>query len=199
MKKLFCAILALILAMGACALGEAASEGEAPQLAEDEILMHGYISPFAGYYIGVPSDWALIGAGSTPDNIDQAEETIDESVSALRAGMSAENDVLIAVSPKGENLILTYGTAEGATNEDLIRSLDTFKKELSAKYTGIRFANDCGGYKLNDITEILYIGANYNGHDVRQYYLASGVTLYVFTFTGVSAEIAGVVLSTFHL
>ena len=199
MKKWFCALLALILTLSACALSEDATPGEIPALGEDEILMHGYISPYANYYVGVPSDWALIGAGSTPDNISQAEETIDDSVSALIKGMTAENDVLFAVSPKGENLILTYGVAEGATNEDLIRSLDTFKKELSAKYTGIRFADDCGGYKLNDITEILYIGANYNGHDIRQYYIASGVTLYVFTFTGVSADIAGVVLSTFHL
>lgn len=199
MKKWLCALLALILTLGTCALGESATPGEVPELGEDEILMHGYISPYANYYIGVPSDWALIGAGSTADNIEQAEEIVEESVSALIAGMNAENDVLFAVSPKGENLILTYGNAEGATNEDLIRSLDTFKKELSANYTGIRFTDDCGSYKLNDITEILYIGANYNGHDIRQYYVASGLTLYVFTFTGVSANIAGVVLSTFHL
>lgn len=199
MKRVLALVLAFCLLISCAAWAENAAEDAPAELGENEILMHGYIDPYVGYYVGVPAEWALIGAGSTLDDINQASDIIDESVSAIIAQLTADNDILFAVSPSGENLILTYGSAAGATNADLIDSMAAFQKELSANYPGIRFTDECGSFKINDISEILLIAANYNGHDIRQYYMTSGTTMYIFTFTGVSADIAYAVLSLFHV
>lgn len=207
MKKILSFFLAFAMLLCVFCVGEEANVNEedvtpqptAPVLAEDEILMHGYLSPYMNYYVGVPAEWALIGAGSTPDNIAQAEEISQESVRTIIANMNKDNDVLFAVSAAGETMVLTYGDAAGATNEALIDALDEFKARLSAKYVGIKFDNDCGSYELNEFSRILYIGATYNGRNIRQYYISSGVTMYIFTFTNVTKSIADTVLSTFNL
>lgn len=198
MKKLLAILLALMmLVSGISAFAEeTATPGE---LGENQILMHGYLSPYCHYYIGVPAEWALIGAGSTPENINQAYEIVDDDVSGIISQMSAENDILFAVSAAGENLVLTYGPAEGANNDHLIKEIEVFKNTLISNYPGIKLSDDCGSYTFNGVVDIMYIGANYNGHAIRQYYLASGSTLFIFTFSGVSKDMAETVLSTFNI
>lgn len=206
MKRFFACLLALSMLL-AClsASAETATPAEAtpatPSEAADEgILMHGYLSPYAGYYIGVPAEWALIGAGSHQENLDQAYELLpDMDVDGLRKKMTAENDVLIAASKDGASLVLNYGKADGASNEDLIDSLDTLKKALTAQCPGIKFSDDCGKYEFNTLANLLYIGADYNGYEIRQYFMVAGENMYIFTFTGVTKQIAEVVLSTFRM
>ena len=198
MKKLLSILLAVTLLISC--LSAIAEESAAPgELGENQILMHGYMSPYRRYYIGVPAEWALIGAGSTPENITQAYDIVDDDISGIVSQMSADNDILFAVSAAGENLVLTYGSAEGASNDSLIDEIEAFKNVLIANYPGIKLADDCGTYSYNGVVDIMYIGANYNGHSIRQYYLASGTILYIFTFSGVSKEIAETVLSTFNV
>lgn len=199
MKRVFACLLTLSILL-AC-LPVMAETAATPSEAEDEgILMHGYISPYAGYYVGVPAEWALIGAGSHQENLDQASELLpDMDVDGIRKKMTAENDVLIAASADGANMVLHYGKADGASNEDLIDSLDAFKNALSAQYPGIKFSEDCGKYEYNSIANLLYIGADYNGYEIRQYYMVVGENMYIFTFTGVTQQIAEVVLSTFQM
>ncbi len=204
MKRFFACLLALLMLLASLSVSAetAATPVEATksEAADEGILMHGYISPYAGYYVGVPAEWALIGAGSHKENLDQAYELLpDLDVSGIRKKMTAENDVLIAASADGASLVLNYGKADGASNEDLIDSLDTFKKALTAQCPGIKFSDDCGKYEFNSLANLLYIGANYNGYEIHQYYLVAGENMYIFTFTGVTKSIAEVVLSTFQM
>mgnify|MGYP004465631047 FL=1 len=206
MKRIFACLLALSMLLACLSVtAETATPAEATpatpsEAAEEGILMHGYISPYAGYYVGVPAEWALIGAGSHQENLDQAYELLpDMDVSGLRRKMTAENDVLIAASKDGASMVLNYGKADGASNEDLIDSLDAFKKALTAQCPGIKFSDDCGKYEFNSLANLLYIGASYNGYEIRQYYMVAGENMYIFTFTGVTKQIAEVVLSTFRM
>ena len=195
MKRFFACLLALSMLL-AClsASAETATPATPSEAADEGILMHGYLSPYAGYYIGVPAEWALIGAGSHQENLDQAYELLpDMDVDGLRKKMTAENDVLIAASKDGASLVLNYGKADGASNEDLIDSLDT------AQCPGIKFSDDCGKYEFNTLANLLYIGADYNGYEIRQYFMVAGENMYIFTFTGVTKQIAEVVLSTFRM
>lgn len=200
MKRIFACLLALSLLL-VCLPVCAETAATPSELGEEDILMHGYISPYAGYYVGVPAEWALIGAGSHKENLNQANELLSDimDVDEIRKQMTAENDVLIAASADGASMILNYGKAEGASNDDLIDSLDAFKSALSEQCPGIRFSDDCGEYEHNSLVNLLYIGADYNGYEIRQYYMVAGENMYIFTFTGVTQQIAEVVLSTFQM
>lgn len=204
MKRFFACLLALSMLL-AClsASAETATPAEATpatpsEAAEGEIRMQKYLSPYAGYIVSVPVEWALIGVGSRQENLDQAYKVLpDLDVDEIRKKMTAENDVLIAASKDGASMVLNYGKADGATGENLIDSLDAFKKALTAQCPGIKFSDDCGKYELNFLTNLLYIGASYNSHEIRQYYMVAGENMYIFTFTGVTKQIAEIVLSTF--
>lgn len=204
MKRFFACLLAILMLLASLSVSAETVatpvEATASEAVDDGILMHGYISPYAGYYIGVPAEWALIGAGSHQENLDQAYELLpDMDVDGIRRKMNAENDVLIAASADGANLVLNYGKAEGASNEDLIDSLDTFQKALSAQCPGIKFFDESGKYEMNSLVSLLYIAASYNGYEIRQYYMVAGENMYMFTFTGVTKQIAETVLSTFRM
>ena len=199
MKRFF-AILLVMCLLCTCWAEETETETETAELGEGEILMHGYISPFANYYIGVPAEWCLIGAGSTGENLSQASEELEDvDVYGLYNQMKAGNDVLYAVSPSGEGLILTYGSSSGVGNDAIVDSLDEIKAALSEQYSGVVFDEDSGSYTYNSIYEILYIGMNYKNRNIYQYYLVTGTVMYIFTFFGTSSDIAETVLSTFSM
>ena len=198
MKKLLSALMAVLILVSACAFAETASPAE--PLKEGEMYFHGYKNVQTGYYVGVPAEWALIGINSTADNISQAEEIMGYTeVQALLKELSAENDLLLAVAPTGEQMAVTYGLSDGVTSETLIGEIDNFKKMLSAAYTGIEFKEESGAYSVNDLTQILYIGAKYKSHDISQYLMPLGSHIFVFTFTDVDTEIEKAVLSTFGI
>ena len=201
MRKFFAVLLALCVCLSSlCALAESNATPAEPQLSEGEILMHGYKSENAGYYVGVPAEWALVGASSLAAHLEQAYEIAGYSeVKSLHASLSAENDILFAFSASGEQMILTYGLSEGVDSDKLIDEMDSFKRILASQYTGITFTDDCGAYNYKEIYNVLYIGAKYNGNKISQYFLPGGDSIYVFTFCNVEKSIEEVVISNFNL
>lgn len=200
MKKLLSLLLifaAVLLPVSAFA-ETAATSAEA--LEEGQMLFHGYISEAAKYYVGVPAEWALVGASSYPEHLQQAYDIMDiNEVKALHAQLSAENDILFAFSEKGEQMVLVYGDSDGVTSDTMIEEVESLKRMLSAQYIGIVFDNDCGRHTVNELAEILYIGAKYNGNTIYQYYMPVGEHIYVFTFVNVEKSIAQAVVSTFNM
>lgn len=198
MKKVFSALIALLIAFGACAFAEPATSGE--PLEEGQMYFHGYRNTLTGYYIGVPAEWTLVGLDSTSDNLKQAYEVMGRTeVTELLAQLNENNDILFCVGGEGEQLALTYGLSDGVISDELIDQLDSFKAILSASYTGIEFKEDSGAYAINEFSEILYIGAKYKGHDISQYFIPMGAQVFVFTFTDVESDIENAVLGTFHI
>lgn len=223
MKKLFSIFLALMFLFCAALSEEAATAGDATSGEAEQsggILMHGYISTYGNYFVRVPAEWAPLGAESPKEYLEQAEEFIDyATISEYKKAVSAENDVLSAVSKTGTSMVLTYGSSEGADVSTLVKELDAFKRVLSAACEGIVFSEDCGEYKLNEEmyagdrtltvgdkehfivmpTSVMYIGGEYMGHTVRQYMLPAGDLLFVFTFSDVSEDICAAVLNNFAI
>ena len=198
MKKFLSALLAVLILVSACAFAETASPEE--PLEEGSILMRGYLDRTSLYYVSIPAEWAPIGIHSTQENIAQANEILGESeVQALLKELSPENNLLLCVSPTGEQLVITYGLSDGVTSDTLISQVDDFKKMLSAAYVGIEFKDDCGSYSINDYIQVLYIGAKYKGHAISQYFYPAGSNMYVFTFTDTESNIINAVLSQFRL
>lgn len=199
MKKLLGILLALTMLLAACAVSETSASPAEP-LPEGSMLFHGYISEAAGYYVGVPAEWALVGAFSHPENLDEACKIMDEyEVKQLHSTLSAENDILFAFSESGEQMVLVYGPSDGVTSDVLIEEAGALKRMLTAEYVGITFEDDCGSYTINDLVEVLYIGCQYNGNTIYQYYIPAGKNIYVFTFVNVEKIIAQSVISTFNL
>jgi len=199
MKRILAIILAVLM-FTVCLAENSENAAEPVQLAEGEILMHGYISPYADYYIGVPAEWAIIGAGSTNENMTEASNMLENlNVYGIQKEMTKDNDVLYCISADGKGLILTYGKSEGVTNDKLVERLDEFEASIEAACPGVKFDEDSGAYTYKSVYELLHIGMNYKGRDIDQYYMITGTYLYVFTFFGTTAEIADTVLSTFYI
>lgn len=198
MKKVLSFIIALMMITAACAFAETASPAE--PLEEGEIYVHGYASSATGYYVAVPAEWALIGRDSHPENLSQAYDIMGyASVNDLVKQLSDENDVLFAVSADGKQMALTYGSSDGITCDRLVEEIDAFKAMLQATYPGIEFKEDSGTVTINELTQVMYIGAKYKSHDVSQYFFPMGSYIYVFTFTDVGTELEKTVLSTFTI
>ncbi|MBQ4157479.1 MAG: hypothetical protein IJD86_05000 [Clostridia bacterium] len=198
MKRFFSILFVLMFLLSACAFAETASPAE--PLKEGEMYFHGYKNSNTGYYVGVPAEWALIGMDSTGANLDHAYEVMGYSeVKALTEQLSKENDILFTVSSSGDQMVLTYGLSDGITTDRLAEDIDDFKAMLAKSCTGIEFKEDCGLITVNELTQVMYIGAKYKSHDVSQYFLAAGSNVYVFTFTDVEKDIEQAVLSTFSI
>jgi len=198
MKKLFAFLIAVMMMVSACAFAETSSPAE--PLREGEMYFHGYINPDVGYYVGVPAEWALIGLNSTPDNLDQAYEVMGfTEVTGLLGQLNSENNILFSIASTGEQMALAYGLSDGITVDRLAEEIDAFKAMLQASYTGIEFKEDSGLVSINDLTQVLYIGAKYKSHDVSQYFMPAGSNVYIFTFTDVEKEIERAVVSTFRI
>lgn len=198
MKKFLAALIAVIMMVSACAFAETASPAE--PLKEGEMYFHGYIDNVVGYYVGVPAEWALIGRYSTPDNLTQAYEIMGfTEVTALLESLSDENDVLFSIAPTGEQMVITYGQSDGITVDRLAEEIGAFKAMLQASYTGIEFKEDSGLVSINDLMQVMYIGAKYKTHDVSQYFMPAGSSIYVFTFTDVEENIEHAVISAFRI
>ena len=196
MKKLVCIILALLLAV-CFAFGEETTDSTDTE--EEGILVHGYISPYAHYYIAVPAEWCIIGAGCTIENKAEAIATLDDDVEALLAQMNEQNDVLICKSAKNEGLILTYGECNGVSNSDMIDSIDEIEAELAAQYNGLSFKDESGSYSYMSVADILFLSMTYKNTDIYQYYLVSGSKMYTFTFFGTDTTTAEAVMSLFSM
>jgi len=201
MKKFFAVLLALAVCLFCfSALCEESATPSQPVAGEGEILMHGYISEAANYYVGVPATWALLGASSHEEHIAQAEDILGYSeVKSIRQNLSSENDILFAFSADGEQMVLNYGPSDGVTSDVLIKRMGELQSLLKTQYKGITFKEDSGSYTLKEIISILYIGAEYNGNDIDQYYMPVGESIYVFTFVNVEDVYRQAVFSTFHL
>lgn len=198
MKKILAFLIAILMMVSACAFAETASPAE--PLQEGEMYFHGYINPDIGYYVGVPAEWALIGLNSTPDNLTQAREIMGHTdVTALLENLNKENNILFSIASTGEQMVLTYGLSDGITADRLSEEIGAFKAMLQAAYTGIEFKEDSGLFSVNDLTQVLYIGAKYKSHDVSQYFLPAGSTIFIFTFTDVEKDIEKAVISSFRM
>lgn len=198
MKKFLALVIAVILGLSACAFAEPATIEE--PLPEGAFYVHGYKNAATGYYVAVPAEWALIGLNSIPDNLEQAYEIMGfTEVRALLDQLNSENDILFCISSEGEQMVLTYGLSEGVTCDRLSEDIDDFKAMLSAAYTGIEFKEDSGLVTIAELTQVMYIGAKYRGHDVSQYFLPVGGHIFVFTFTDVEKDMEHSVISTFNL
>ncbi|MBR3928392.1 MAG: hypothetical protein IKJ65_05235 [Clostridia bacterium] len=199
MKKFLALLIAVMLMAGACAYAETATSEE--PLAEGEMYFHGYINPAVGYYVGVPAEWALIGLNSTPQNLTEAYDIMGYTeVTALHESLNAaDNNILFSIAATGEQMVLTYGPSDGITVDRLAEEIDAFKAMLQSSFTGIEFKEDSGLVSINDLTQIMYIGAKYKSHDVSQYFMPAGSNMYVFTFTDVEKDIAEAVISTFRV
>lgn len=199
MKKLIAMLLALALLM----CGAFAEETpEAPlQPGENEILMHGYISPYKNYYIGVPAEWAILGAGSNEVNLTEATEMLEDvNVYAFAKQMTADNDVLLCMSEDAKaGLIVSYGPCSGVTNDRLIDSLSEIEASIKAGCPGVTFKEESGKVEFKSIAEILMISMNYKNRDILQYFVVNGSDLYLFTFFGTTRTIAETVLTTFTI
>ena len=186
MKKLLALILCCIIAFGVCF---AETDSAAMEEAEEGILMHGYIDPYTKYYIGVPAEWALIGPGSVPENLQQARGIPGIDADAIYATVNEANPTLYALSENGEGLIVTYGKSEGVSTDSLISNLGQIKEGLLKQYPNVVFDENSGSYDLNSYSQILYVGMEYNNYyKIYQYYIAAGGRVYVFTFLGKTAE-----------
>lgn len=207
MKRIIAILLTLIMLLPAAALCENATPAEATpaeatpaELQEGEMYFHGYRGEIGRYYVGMPEEWAPVGINSPAEYISQAEENTDYfTVRDILSSISETNDVLIALSPTGEVMTLTYGFSEGTSNETLIDELDNYKKQLAANHPGIQFTEDSGEFELNEINKILHVGATYMNHSIHQFYMPTGKQLFIFTFIDVKPEIAKAVMSTFQL
>lgn len=190
MKKFICAILCVVLLLSIiCVNAE-----------EEGILVHGYISPFNNYYIAVPAEWSIIGAGSTSENLTQASEELEViDVYGLYDSMNEKNDVLICLTNDNIGMTLTYGTSSGVSNDELINNVEEIKKKITEEYGTVTFSDSCGAFKFNTIAEILYIGMTYKNTAVNQFYMISGSMMYIFTFYGVGIDMCNTVMSTFSL
>lgn len=199
MKKLIAIILALTLLI--CG-GVSEETTDAPlQAGENEILLHGYISPYKNYYIGVPAEWAILGAGSNDVNLTEATEMLEDvNVYGFARQMTADNDVLLCMAEEAKaGLIVNYGPCSGVTNDRLIKSLDEIEAAIKAACPGITFKEESGSVEFKSVAEILLISMNYKNRDILQYYVVNGSDLYLFTFFGTSRTIAETVLTTFTI
>lgn len=199
MKKLIAILLALSLLI--CG-GVSEETTDAPlQAGENEILLHGYISPYKNYYIGVPAEWAILGAGSNDVNLTEATEMLEDvNVYGFARQMTADNDVLLCMAEDAKaGLIVNYGSCSGVTNDRLIKSLDEIEAAIKAACPGITFKEESGSVEFKSVAEILLISMNYKNRDILQYYVVNGSDLYLFTFFGTSRTIAETVLTTFTI
>lgn len=198
MKKLIALVMLIACIFCASAFCETATPTE--PLPEGSFYVHGYRNALTGYYVAVPAEWALIGLDSIPGNLEQAYEIMGFSdVSALMNQLSEENDILFSVASTGEQMVLTYGLSDGITCDKLVEEIDDFKSMLKASYTGIEFKEDSGSVTIGELTQVMYIGAKYKGHDISQYFLPAGDHVFVFTFTDVETEMEHNVISTFSI
>lgn len=203
MKKLLALLFVFILLFAAAVseqpAPETTAENETPVVGEGEILLHGYISPFKNYYVGVPAEWAIVGAGSTDANLSDANEMLEDlNVYGFVKQLTGENDVLVCVSEDGkEGLILTYGPSSGVTNDAMIKYLPEIEAAIKAEYSGVTFKDDSGSYEFKSLAEILNINMTYKNRDLIQYYVVNGQDMYIFTFFGTPSQIAQTVLTTF--
>ena len=199
MKKLIAIILALTLLI--CG-GVSEETTDAPlQAGENEILLHGYISPYKNYYIGVPAEWAILGAGSNDVNLTEATEMLEDvNVYGFARQMTADNDVLLCMAEEAKaGLIVNYGPCSGVTNDRLIKSLDEIEAAIKAACPGITFKEESGSVEFKSVAEILLISMNYKNRDILQYYVVNGTDLYLFTFFGTARTIAETVMTTFTI
>lgn len=204
MKKYIAFLLTLTLLFSAAFSEQSAPAEDVPAeepvvLGENEILMHGYISPYNDYYIGVPAEWYILGAGSLNENLAEASEALEDvNVYSLVKQFDKENDVLVCMNADSTaGLILTYGPSAGVTNDRMIASLGEIESAIKAACPGVTFKEESGSFEFKSVAAILMISMNYKGFDILQYYVASGSQMYIFTFFGTSRTIAETVLSTF--
>lgn len=202
MYRLLCALLtAAMLLTPICVAEATSSEVATPaELGEGEILLQAYVNSVGDYYIGVPTDWAFVGyellqLGMTDKAI---ENGMDEyTLALLKETITPENDILYAFSKRGEMLIVNYGHSEGADTENLIARMDDFKKALSEQYAGLAFTDECGEHKINDLTSVLMLCANYQGNAIRQYHMILVDRHYMFTFINVDKQTVDITLQNF--
>lgn len=204
MKKFIAFLLTLTLLFSAAFSEQSAPAEDVPAeepvvLGENEILMHGYISPYNDYYIGVPAEWYILGAGSLNENLAEASEALEDvNVYSLVKQFDKENDVLVCMNADSTaGLVLTYGPSAGVTNDRMIASLGEIESAIKAACPGVTFKEESGSFEFKSVAAILMISMNYKGFDILQYYVASGSQMYIFTFFGTSRTIAETVLSTF--
>ena len=200
MKKLLALFLAFML-LFCCALSEETAEEEPLVAGEGEILLHGYISPYKDYYIGVPAEWAIMGAGSTNENLSSASEMLEDlNVYDFVRRLNAENDALVCLSEDGASgLILVYGPCEGVTNDAMVKALPEIQAAIKGAFSGVTFKDNCGAYEFKSLAEILNINMTYKGRDFIMYYVVNGTDMYIFTFFGTDSQIAQTILTTFVL
>lgn len=201
MKKFISIVLALSLVLCALAYSEEAPAATTPaELEEGQMYFHGYISEIGNYYVGVPQEWAPIGANSPAAYIEQAEAFMDYyTVRDIISSVNAQNDVLVAAAPTGESLVLIYGPSEGTTNESLINNMESYQETLLLSHPGIQLTEDSGSFKVTELSSVLRISAVYMNHKVDQFYLAAGTQLFIFTFIDTDIDVAQAVLTTFQL
>ena len=199
MKKLIAILLALTLIICGAVSEETT---DAPlQPGENEILMHGYISPYKNYYIGVPAEWAILGAGSNDINLSEASELLEEvNVYGFVKQLTQDNDVLLCMDAEEKaGLIVTYGPCSGVSNDRLIKSLNEIEASIKAACPGVTFKEESGSVEFKSVAEILMISMNYKNRDILQYYVVNGTDLYLFTFFGTARTIAETVMTTFTI
>ena len=206
MRKFIALLLTLALLTGAAFAEETAPAENAPAeepvvLGENEILMHGYISPYNDYYIGVPAEWYILGAGSLNENLSEASEALEDvNVYSLVKQFDKENDVLVCLNADSTaGLVLTYGPSSGVTNDRMIDSLGEIESAIKAACPGVTFKDESGSFDFKSVAAILMISMNYKNRDILQYYVVSGSQMYIFTFFGTTRTIAETVLTTFTI
>ena len=198
MKRLFALILSFILLCAFCGVAFAQTDEpeDAPQDEQtQEIDAKVYTNTLHGYTFAMPAEWAVIGSGSTEEDLTFAYDVIGYSeVNAIKSSITPENDALFCFSEgKRNGLILIYGPAGGASNDTYIDSMDEIKLALQNEYGAavIRFVNEgCTTYTFNSIAEILQLQFQYSQYMFYQYYLVSGSNVYIFTFFGPDAGFA---------
>ena len=208
MKKTMIWLCLILLLVCGAALAEAqqdeaaqeeAQEGEIV-LGEGEILMHGYIDPVTGYYLGVPADWAILGPGSTATNLAEAVDIMEDvDVYGIFRSFGEKDSYLMCRNKDGAGVTVTYGSSDGVTNDTLIDAMEDIQAQLSASLSGLVFKEDSGKYSFKGVMDILFLDMSYKNTSIFQYYMVTGSQMYVFTFTNTPLDIAQTVLSTFAM
>ena len=176
-----------------------AQEGEIV-LNEGEILMHGYIDPATGFYLGVPADWAILGPGSTATNLTEAVDIMEDvDVYGIFRSFKEGDSFLMCRNKDGAGVTVTHGASDGVTNDTLIDAMEDIQAQLSASLSGLVFKEDSGKYSFKGVMDILFLDMSYKNTNVFQYYMVTGAHMYIFTFTDTPLDIAQTVLSTFSI
>ena len=197
-------IIALLLALMFCFMaafaeeGETADEIDAAQNEENEIAGIGYIDPYEEFYVVVPVEWAVIGVGSTPQNLEDAERILEGTGidpyeiydSLYPDNPDKRNCTLICLASDAKTgMTLTYGTSEYVTNSAMIDQMDAIKSEIKAQVPNLSFVDaECGSYSFKSLENILHLRMRYGESFIDQYYLINGTTMFLFTFYNASEE-----------